>query len=244
MGKNISALGACKVISLLVIVTGMALFSSFYLQNPIPILLGCLLTFMIAEDWLDQNIDIRLLAVMTALLFYGVADRKAFIIQYIFLLVLFRVLFLWLMRFEERLKNKKAGETDNRLQTGFLPVFALSFCIVFTLPFTGEKALACFSDIRLGFEIFSMQISMYPQILWAVFAALVGLLLLGERRRRIKAKEMDEIWPFGDGDVWFLAAWGAAIDTGIFFVIFFLSQFVLLIMYAGKYFLGGEFQHE
>ncbi len=69
-------------------------------------------------------------------------------------------------------------------------------------------------------------------------------LLLGEKRRREKTKSMGEIWPFGDGDVWFLAAWGAAIDLGDFFLVFFVSQLLLLATYAMKFFIGGDLQNE
>ncbi len=240
MVRSMSAPGVFKGIALLFISSGVGLFSGLFLETPVNIVLGGILTFMIAEDWLDQNIDIRLLAIMTAALFYGVADRGRFLLQYLFVFLLFRVLFLWLMRFVPPAVEESQVVTVERVQTGFLPVFALSFCIVFLLPYWKQGVPTFFKDIQLGYLVFAEQISGSPLIIFSVLAGLFILLLLGEWRRRKRSKDQAEIWPFGDGDVWFLAAWGAAMDLGIFFLIFMVCQIVLLFMYAVKIFWDGD----
>ncbi len=243
MVKNITVLGAFKVISLLFISLGMSLFASFYVEPWVCILISYCLTIMIAEDWIDQTIDVRYLAAMTLLLLFGIPDQLSFCLKYVFLLLLFRVFFLWMMRFEP-VSVTQDKESFFQLPMGFLPVFGLSFCLVFLFPFTGDNALSCFSNIEQGYTHFVEQISGSPEILAGIFAIMVFLILLGEARRRSQPANVEEVWPFGDGDGWFLAAWGATIDLGIFFLIFIVCQLILLIMYAGKFILGSETLHE
>lgn len=241
MVKGMSAPGVFKGLALLFICSGVGLFSSLFLESPVNILLGGIMTFMIAEDWLDQNIDVRLLAVMTAALFYGTADKGKFLLQYSFLFLLFRVLFLWMMRFIPPEVEEKQFVKIERLQMGFLPIFALSFCIVYLLPYWKQGVPEIFEGVQLGYLAFAEQVSEFPVIIYFSFFGLFIFLLLGEvRRRRKRMKNLEEIWPFGDGDVWFLAAWGAAMDLGIFFLIFMVCQVILLFMYAGKFFWDGD----
>lgn len=241
MGKSISALGAVKSLALLLIATGVGMFSSLYIGNLPSILVAGLLTLMIAEDWMEQTIDVPKLIVMTAILLYGVQDRTMFVLKYVFLWMLFRSCFLWLMRYEEPEETDIGPIGIQRIQTGFLPFFCASFCLVGLFAFANGEV---FSNIYYGYLAVSQEVAKSKEILGAIFGVLLVVLLLGEKRRREKTKTMDEIWPFGDGDVWFLAAWGAAIDLGDFFLAFFVSQLMLLATYAMKFFIGGDLQNE
>ncbi len=235
-----SVRGAFKGIALLFLSSGIGLFSGLFLASPANIFLGGILTFMIAEDWLDQNIDVRLLGLMTAALFFGAADREKFLIQYLFVFLLFRVLFLWMMRFVPPEVDENQVVLTERVQTGFLPIFALSFCIVYLLPYWQQGFPKLFEDIQIGYLVFATIISQYTQIMYALLILLFILFFLGEWRRRRRSVDHAEIWPFGDGDVWFLAAWGAAMDLGVFFLIFMVCQLVLLFIYTIKIFWDGD----
>ncbi len=242
MAKNISVLGAVKCVLLLLIMSGVGLFSGSFLRFPADILLAGLMTFMVAEDWLYQTIDVPKLGIMTALLLYGAEDRAAFLIKYVFIWIFFRSCFLWLMRFEPPSNDLEDGFMGiRRIQTGFLPFFCLSFCLAYLQSISN---MDIFKNIYLGYLMAADQVVSSSLILPAMLAVLVIILLAGERRRRMKSKELAEIWPFGDGDVWFLAAWGAAMSLGDFFLVFLISQLVLLITYLIKYFLDGDLQNE
>ncbi len=249
MAKSLSALGVYKILLILIVCCGVGVFSTLYVKSPADIFIGGIAVFMMAEDWTYQTIDLIFLLLLNGVFLFSVPDVTLYIIKYIFIWVLFRCFFLWFMRFE-----KSSDETPEmeeipktkmeRLRTGYVPIFFITFCIVHMIPNILAGGPDMFGDVYLGFMLFSSEIGGSQQTLIYLFLILLLLLALGERRRRNQPENMEEIWAFGDGDVWFLATWGAAIDLWIFFIIFFASQLLLLFLYLSKFFVGGELRHE
>ena len=265
MGKSISVREAIPKVFAALIGIGVYLGLQSIGPPAVAVMVGIFSAYMVYEDWKDQTIDIMLLSFVWLAFLTGNQERLWFLYKFAFIWLLFRCLYLWMMRFipkseagvyathilieEEAPSNNTESDevvreeilvSENRIPIGYLPAFYLSFVIVSlvceSLPFIVPDFLY---DAYSGFLVFSDEIAKHPEYLGSALLLLFIICCAGEKRRKKHAEDF-EVWPFGDGDVWFIATWGAALPVSLFFMVCFFSQIFHLALYMIIPFSGGE----
>lgn len=247
MEKNMSAPAAIFPKLGSILLGGGVLFGLLsVVPSPVAVVISILSIFMAYEDWTDQTIDIRLLVFVWLAFLAGSSNCISYLIRFVFIWLLFRCLFLWMMQFYPKRNDELSSLlnlssfSSERLQFGYLPVFYLSFSAFFiALSFMESYIPYWLLESYSGYLMLEADIWNHPQLIVAGFVLLVVLCISGHIRRKKHCNE-NEIWPFGDGDVWFIATWGAALRNEQIFVICFSSQILLLILYLYNIFGGGD----
>lgn len=243
--KVLEAISKKLLICMYIFIFTVLLILNLSIASYIAFFIAAIFFIMIREDFYNETIDLRWLAVLGTVFLISSQSIGLFCIRFISGYLAFELLRLLTTKVRRKTivedKDMEISLMPDRLEHGYLYIFAASiFIYLLAISYFDVGIPSVLVPAYEGFLICKEMVTGSYYILFSLWCSLAAIIFLLKRRLSNAIKNnKDVIYGYGDGDPYILAIFMGAFGVAQIIAVFAISLFISALVYL-IYFLWGN----